>query len=52
MKVQARACGADNHFKIGGGGDDSVLWLSFAQEKYLQVAGFVDIAVCLGNTSL
>jgi hypothetical protein len=24
----------DNHFQIRGGGDDSVLWLSVAQQKW------------------
>jgi hypothetical protein len=31
----AGACGDDNSLQIWGGGDDSVLWLSFAQQKYV-----------------
>jgi hypothetical protein len=29
-KTSSLAC---NHFQIGGGGDDSILWLSFAQQN-------------------
>jgi hypothetical protein len=32
--VRAGTCAADNRFQIGGGVDDSVLCLSFAQQKY------------------
>jgi hypothetical protein len=40
MLALARLCNVDNRFQFffGGGGDNSVLWLSFAQQKNSDVS--------------